>query len=382
MNKADIAPFSVKIPDNEINDLRRRLKHTRLPDTLDASGWKYGTDRDFIKRFLAELENFDWRTIEGEINAQPQFLMKQKRADIHFIHMKSGSPRAVPLLLCHGWPSSFLEMMELGKLLSSLPDSGAPGNLTFDVIIPSLPGFGFSKPKLDGTWDLCDYSDSLFQLMSGLGYERFAVHAYDVAASMISFGAFRFPERIIAYHTTEPGLPPPFLGDGAPPLTQDEAKYIKVQQAWDKELGAYMPLFRTKPQTAAYGLADSPAATAAWILEKWRDWTDPERLLEECIPLEHLLAQVSLYWFTNSFNSANRVYLRDEKNRPWLRTADTKVSVPVGVTLNATQPIEHAPREYAARIYSDIRYWKQLAAGGHFSPARNRRCSRNPYKNS
>jgi pimeloyl-ACP methyl ester carboxylesterase len=257
-------------------------------------------------------------------------------------------------------------MLELGDILSSGKGCGATEDVGFDVVIPSLPGFGFSKAKLDRPLDLYDYSDCLFRLMTDLGYERFSVHAYDVAASMMSLGAFRFPERIIGYHTTEPGIPFPCFGDGAAPLTSNEQEYIQLQKSWDSRFGAYMPFLRTKPQTIAYGLSDSPAATAAWILEKWQEWTDPDSPLENRIPMEHLLTQVSMFWFTNSLNAANRVYLRNEQSRLWTRTPETRISVPVGVTLTATQPIERAPREYAARVYSDIRYWKQLSAGGHF----------------
>jgi len=257
-------------------------------------------------------------------------------------------------------------MMALGRCLSSEGRPDGSGDLAFDVVIPSLPGFGFSRPKLDRPWDLYEYSNCLFQAMADLGYPRFAVHAYDVAASILSLGAFRFPERIIGYHTTEPGIPGPILGNGSAPLTEDEEAYIRIQRSWDAELGAYMPFLRTKPQTVAYGLSDSPAATASWILEKWKDWTNPDGPVEASIPLEHLLAQASLFWFTNSLNSANRVYLRDKRSGPWLRTPETRIHVPTGVALNATQAIEHAPREYASRVYADIRHWQQLPEGGHF----------------
>lgn len=362
-----MVPFSINIPDSDIEDLRHRLRQTRWPDALAGSGWRYGTDHDFLRRFLLKWEKeFDWRTIEDEINVHPQFMMRYARTDLHVVQMKSGSPHAVPILLCHGWPSSFLEMMALGRCLSSITGVDPSMGLAFDVVIPSLPGFGFSKSKLDRPWDLYDYSDCLFQLMTDLGYERFAVHAYDVASSIMSLGAFRFPERMIGYHTTEPGIPPPSFGDSSAPLTDDERHFVTLQESWDEELGAYMPLLRTKPQTIAYGLSDSPAATAAWILEKWQEWTNPSRPLDECIPMNHLLAEASLFWFTNSLNAANRVYLRNERSKLWRRTPETKIHVPVGVTLNATQPGEHAPREYASRIYADIRYWKRLPEGGHF----------------
>jgi pimeloyl-ACP methyl ester carboxylesterase len=359
-------PFSITIDDNDIEDLRCRIRHTRWPDALAGVGWKYGIDDSFLRRFLQQWEVFDWRRVEHQVNALDQFILEQERTDLHIVRMKSGARGAVPIILCHGWPSSFLEMMALARCLSSLDKSEDSKALAFDVVIPSLPGFGFSRPKLDRAWDLYAYCDCLFQAMTDLGYPRFAVHAYDIAASIMSLGAFRFPERIIGYHTTEPGIPAPILEDGSAPLSEDEEVYLRTQNSWDGELGAYRHLLRTKPQTVAYGLSDSPAATAAWILEKWKDWTDPDRPLEESIPLEHLLAQASLFWFTNSLNSANRFYLRDKRGSPWLRTPGTKIHVPTGVTLNATQAIEHAPREYASRTYTDIRYWKQLSEGGHF----------------
>ncbi len=241
----------------------------------------------------------------------------------------------------------------------------------FDVVVPSLPGFGFSDPPHPGT-SAHELGGMWARLMEGLGYPRFGTHAYDIGASITSRLALHQPGRLVGYHTTEPGIPAPDLGPGAPPPTVPERAYLALVEDWQAEEGGYMATLRTRPQTLAYGLNDSPVGLAAWIVEKWHAWTaPPDGDLLTRFTKDQLLANVTIYCVTETIDSANRYYYAgpaagaSPAPRPRLGL-DVRVDVPVGVALTATQPIERAPREYAARVYPDIRQWAELPRGGHF----------------
>jgi pimeloyl-ACP methyl ester carboxylesterase len=201
--------------------------------------------------------------------------------------------------------------------------------------------------------------------MEGLGYVRFAAHAYDVGASVTGCIGLDVPERLIGYHTTEPTIPRPYLGPGAPPLTEAEHAFVALRERWQQEEGGYAHLQSTRPQTLAYGLSDSPVGLAAWIVEKWRAWTDPDGDVEAHFTKDELLTNVTIYWVTQTANSANRYYYERQHHTQGVGPRD-RIPVPAGVTLTAMQPIERPPREYAARLYVDIRRWAELPRGGHF----------------
>ena len=205
----------------------------------------------------------------------------------------------------------------------------------------------------------------LVQLMDALGYPRFGAHGYDIGASILSVMCLDYPDRVIGYHTTEPANAMPYTGIGSPPLTDAEQAYLDLQDRWYAAEGGYDLIQATRPQTLAYGLTDSPAGLAAWILDKWYTWTEPPGGdLSTRFTADQLLANVTIYWVTGTINAANRRYYeRDHNPRP--RTTADKITVPAGIALT-TQAIERAPREYLERVFTDIRYWRDLGAGGHF----------------
>jgi len=236
---------------------------------------------------------------------------------------------------------------------------------SFDVIVPSLPGYGFTERPSAGGMTATRIAGMLVRLMRELGYDRFAAHAYDIGASVLSLLCIDFPDRVIAYHTTEPANADPYMGPGSPPLTEAEQDYLKLQQAWYTNEGGYDHIQATRPQTLAYGLSDSPAGLAAWIIDKWYTWTEPPSgdLGKHFTP-DQLLANVTIYWATGTVNSASRPYY-ERDHHPRRRKPDDRITVPAGIALT-TQEIERAPREYLDRIFTDIRYWRDLGQGGHF----------------
>lgn len=277
----------------------------------------------------------------------------------------AGVPDPLPLLITHGWPSSCYEAIDLIPMLTDPARYGGDPADSFDVIVPSVPGYGFTERPSAGGMTATRIAGMLVRLMGALGYDRFAAHAYDIGASVLSLLCIDFPDRVIAYHTTEPANADPYMGPGSPPLTEAEQDYLKLQQAWYTNEGGYDHIQATRPQTLAYGLSDSPAGLAAWIIDKWDTWTEPPSgdLGKHSTP-DQLLANVTIYWATGTVNSASRPYY-ERDHHPRRRKPDDRITVPAGIALT-TQEIERAPREYLDRIFTDIRYWRDLGKGGHF----------------
>ncbi len=264
-------PFTVDIAQELLVDLLDRLARTRWPSEIAGSGWRFGADLNYLRTLLSYWQHeFDWRAQERRINGFANFHAEVDDIGLHFIHERGEGPHPIPLLLIHGWPSSFVEMLELIPLLTDPASHGMDGRTSFDVVVPSLPGYGFSDRLAQPGAPARRNGELLTQLMAGLGYERFAVHAYDIGASIAGNMALDYPERLIGYHTTEPFMPRPYpyLGDGARELTDAERTHIAYDQQWTADEGGYMAIQRTRPQSLAYGLNDSPVGLAAWIVEK------------------------------------------------------------------------------------------------------------------
>ncbi len=362
----DIQPFRVEIAEEALHDLHARLEHIRWPDEIQNAGWDYGMNQAYMKELVAYWRTgFDWRVQEQKINAFANYRAHLDALGIHFIHERGRGPRPLPLLITHGWPSSFYEVLDIVPLLTDPASHGGDPADAFDVIVPSLPGYGFSDRPSVPSITAREIAALWVRLMQGLGYERFAAHSYDVGASVMGHMCLDSPQHLIGYHTTEPSNPKPYLGPGAPPLSEAERVYVEYQQQWQHVEGGYDHIQSTKPQTLAYGLNDSPVGTAAWIIEKWYAWTEPASGdLEQHFTKDQLLANVTIYWLTETINSANRLYY-ERDHRPRVRLPKDRIDVPTGVALT-TQRIESPPREYVQRLYTDIRRWKQLERGGHF----------------
>lgn len=361
----DIRPFTVSIPQPALDDLRARLARTRWPDEVDGAGWDYGANLAYMRELMRYWETrFDWRVQERAMNAFPHFRADVDGTGVHFIHARGRGPAPMPLLVTHGWPSSFVEMLALIPLLADPGAHGGDPADAFDVVVPSVPGFGFSdrpgrgmtRSRVAALWA---------SLMEGLGYARYAAHGNDIGAVISGWLAYDFPARLIALHTMMPGFPSPVIGPDVQPLTEAERAFAALQQRWDTDEGGYNLIQETRPQTLGYGLHDSPAGLAAWIVEKWRAWTDPAGDVERYFSRDLLLANVTLYWVTETANAANRSYY-ERAREP--RAITERIAVPTGVALSR-EPVQRAPRERAERGYADIRRWTEFSRGGHFMAA-------------
>ncbi len=360
-----ITPFSIHIPDPALLDLRRRLELTRWPDEVQGAGWAYGANLVYMQELAAYwLSSFDWRSQEEYINTFPQFRAEVDGIGIHFIHQLGQGPNPLPLLLTHGWPSSFYELLKLVPLLSDPGTHGADLADAFDVIIPSVPGFGFSDRPLQPGMTRSRVAELWLKLMDGLGYERFGVHGNDIGAVIQAYIARNRPERLIGLHTMMPTFPSPAFQEDEPPMTLKEQQFATLTHAWDREEGGYNLLQETRPQTLAYALNDSPVGLAAWIVEKWRSWGALARDLESVFSKDELLTNISLYWLTETANSSGASYY-ERAHDPHALQKGERIHVPTGVALSM-EPVQLAPREWVERVYRDIRHCTEFDHGGHF----------------
>lgn len=361
----DIHPYSIAIPQTLLDDLSERLQRTRWPDEVSGVDWTYGIPRAYLQSMVTYWQTtYDWRKQEQKINQFAQYYATVDNVGIHFIHERGVGPRPLPLLLTHGWPSTFFEWHRLIPLLTQPAAHGGSADDAFDVIVPSVPGHGFSQqPTFAGFHDYT-VARLWIHLMEGLGYQQFGLHAYDLGASISGLLCLHHPEVVIGYHTTSPANPGPIL-TAHDILTSEEQAYRDELKRWWAEEGGYAHLQETRPQTLAYGLNDSPVGLAAWILEKWYMWTlPPSGDLSRHFSEDDLLTTIMIYWVTQTINAANRYY-KEGPSIPWPKAGD-HVRVPLGVALNGTQRFEHPPRSYVERLYPDIRQWVELGKGGHF----------------
>lgn len=359
-------PFKIAIDDAEIADLKHRLVRTRWVETVADAHWREGMDTDFLKKLVGYwLEDFDWREQENRLNMLPQFIGNVSGQDIHFIHQRGNGPAPMPLILTHGWPGSFVEMEKIIPLLTDPARFGGDPNDAFDVVVPSLPGYGFSSaPKTSGTGAL-EVADLWAELMGSLGYQRFAAQGGDLGAGVSSWLARRYPERVTGIHLNFiPGSYRPYLGEGARPLDADERNYQQRQAEWADLYGAYGRLQGTKPQSLAPGLNDSPAGLAAWIAEKFQAWSDCDGAIENAVSMDELLTDISIYWFTQTIGSSFRMYV-EGRARPLSFERDEKIETPLGVALFPAE-LPMPPRAWVERSFN-VQRWTMLSKGGHFA---------------
>lgn len=306
-----IRTFRIDIAESDVDDLRRRITDARWPRDLQTSGWERGIPTSYL-RPLAEYwrDGFDWRAHEAQLNRLPQFVTDVDGQQIHFVHVRSTVPGARPLLLLHGWPSSFVEFVDVIGPLTDPVSHGGREEDAMDVVIPSMPGFGFS-PLADAGWgDLFRVAGAMAEVMQRLGYERFLAQGTDVGSGVVAMLPMVAPGRIIATHVNGPSpfpLGPSIATDDLPAEEQERAARFN---AFREDGAGYLHIQATRPQTIAYGLTDSPVAQLAWIAEKFKEWSDPAAALpEDAVDIDRLLTTVSLYWFTQSgWSSAHALY--------------------------------------------------------------------------
>ena len=362
----DIKPFSVEVPEAVLSDLRERLARTRWPDEANGPGWKYGAELDYVKNLVEYWrDGFDWRAQEREINSYPHFVTTIDGRRIHFVHVRGKGPNPMPIIVTHGWPDSFFIQLKLLRRLSDPAAHGADPADSFDVVVPSVPGYGFSDRAVEGL-SPSQIAGLWMKLMTdGLGYRRFAAQGGDWGAPITGRLGFEYPEQLIGIHmTSPPGRP--YLGPGSRELTAAEKALVEERAYWYWDDAGYFHLQGTRPQTAAYGLHDSPAALAAWIVEKFRGWSDCGGDVESRFTRDELLTNITIYWATETANSSFALYY-DAEHFTWEFGADERVTVPTAIA-SFPGEVSHPPREWGERSYN-LQRWNRMPSGGHFASA-------------
>jgi microsomal epoxide hydrolase len=358
-------PFALNVPDTAIADLRERLARTRLPDQAPGEPWAYGTSVEYM-RGLAEYwrTKFDWRAQEGRLNAFPQYKTALHDIDVHFLHVPGKGPNPCPLLLMHGWPGSVFEFMDLIPRLTDPASFGGDPADAFTVVAPSLPGYGLSFRPGQKRFGIEEIADCLADLMTEtLGYNRFAAQGGDWGGITASRMGYAHAEKLIGIHVNLLAVrrEPDMLSNPTP----EERKYLSELAHWLKEETGYQWIQGTRPQTLSFGLTDSPVGLAAWIVEKFRAWSDCNGDLESAFTRDQLLANISLYWFTGAIGSSFFPYYF-RMHRPWPIPEGGTIAVPAGYS-EFPHEILRAPRSLAERTYTDIRRWTAMPRGGHFA---------------
>ena len=361
-----VTPFKVEVPDATLQDLKERLDRTRWPDEIPGSNWDYGTNLDYLKELVEYWRTrFDWRSQERLINSFSHFKTDVDGMGIHFIHEKGMGPNPMPLVITHGWPGTFFEMYKVIPMLSDPASHGGDQEDSFDVVAPSLPGFGFSDHPTQRGMQVLKVADMWAKLMTeNLDYPRFAAVGGDIGAGVTSRLGFAHPDKLTGIHLTSITRPTPYLGPGSRPLNKAEAAHSAQREKWQRDEGGYAHIQGTKPQTLAYGLNDSPAGLAAWIVEKYRTWSDCHGDVESRFSKDELLTTITIYWVTQTISSSTRMYLENQTHT-WSMGPEERVKAPSGIAL-FPQEIAKPPREWAERSY-DVRRWTEMPSGGHFA---------------
>jgi pimeloyl-ACP methyl ester carboxylesterase len=363
-----IKKFKIPYSQEAIDDLESRLNQTRWPEDGGFSPWEGGTDASFLKDICHYwATGFNWRDTVERLEQQLQhFRFTSGGYTIHFVYQRGRGPNPMPLIMTHGWPGSFLEMESIIPLLTDPKAHGGSSNESFDVIVPSLPGFGYSGVPTEPATNVQRVAELWAKLMYELGYERFAVQGGDIGAGVATAIGLRYPERLIGIHLNYlPGSYEPHLPDGSA-LTKEENNFLNQLEEWDEREGAYAHMQGTRPLTASYGLADSPVGMAAWILEKYRAWSDCGGDIYNRFSRDDLLANLMLYWTTNTIGTSFRMYYEGRRTPLQFGPRDF-VQVPTAFAEFPAE-ISHPPRTWVERGY-DIRRWTMMPRGGHFAAA-------------
>ena len=358
-------PFQLHVPESALVDLRERLARTRFPDQAPGAPWAFGTDLDWMRSLVAYwIDGFDWRAAEARLNAFAQFKVPLAGIDMHYLHIEGVGPAPLPLLLAHGWPGSVFEFMELIPRLTDPARFGGDAADAFTVVAPSLPGFGLSFAPNQPRLSVEHMADAFATLMSDtLGYARFATQGGDWGASVAARLGLAHPAKTIGVHLNLLPLrrdPSSITGD-----SPAERQYLTELAQWLSEETGYSTQQGTRPQTLAFALTDSPAGLAAWIAEKFRQWSDCGGDVESVFSKDELLANISLYWFTGAIGSSFWPYYA-RQHGPWPIPDGETVGVPMGYCEFPSE-IVRPPRFLAAKTFTDIQRWSVMPRGGHFA---------------
>jgi pimeloyl-ACP methyl ester carboxylesterase len=357
-------PFKIEVPQSALDDLRERLARTRWPGELPGLGWSRGVPLGYIKELAGYWRtSFDWRGQEARLNAFPQFATTIDGQNIHFLHVRSPEPEALPLIITHGYPGSVVEFMNFIGPLTDPRSHGGDAADAFHVVAPSLPGFGFSIPLRETGWAMARTTRAFSELMRRLGYERYGAQGGDIGAGISGMLPSVDPEHVIATHIssdpTSLGLLEGLMPGDLSGFTEAERARLEELRRYGEDGRAYLQIQGTRPQTLAYGLNDSPAEQLAWIVEKFKEWTNPEaELPEDAVDRDQLLTNVSLYWFTGTGASAAQFIYEARHASDWPQPTDTPQGWAVfgddGITRRVIDP------------GGKMEHWSQFERGGHF----------------
>jgi pimeloyl-ACP methyl ester carboxylesterase len=352
-----VDPFTVSVPDEVLTDLRERIGRTRWPEAAPGEAWSQGVEVGYLRELLAYwADGYDWRAAERGLNRYQHQVAEVDGTRIHFVHHRGSGGERIPLILTHGWPSTFAEMLGLVDRLGD----------RFDLVVPSLPGYVFSQRPAQVGVDRRYVAGMWHRLMRGLGYERYGACGGDFGAGVATHMALLEPERVIGIHLSTPEMEP-YTGPGTPPLTGKEQAYLALLSRWEETERGYSAVQSTRPQTLGYGLNDSPAGLAAWVLDKWRSWSDSGGDLDGTFGRDSLLTMLTLWWATDSITASMRDYYDNRWHGSPIGPED-RVRVPTAMAVFANEfvPEGQVPRSWYERLYQ-VRQWTVFPRGGHFA---------------
>jgi pimeloyl-ACP methyl ester carboxylesterase len=364
---AEIRPFRIEVPQADLDDLRDRLDRTRWPGEVPGIGWTRGVPLDYLKDLADYWANdFDWRRQEARLNELPQFATTIEGQNVHFLHVRSPEPDAMPLIICHGYPGSVVEFVNIIGPLTDPVSHGGDATDAFHVVAPSLPGFGFSTPVRESGWEMARTARAFAELMRRLGYERYGAQGGDVGAGIVGMLAGLDGEHVAAVHTNSDPLAVigalDYLPEGAArlaSLSEEDRAAVERTKVISEEGSGYLKLQSNRPQTIAYSLTDSPVGQLAWIVENFKEWTDAAaELPEDAVDLDRLLTNVSVYWFTGTGASAANFLYETGHSTEWGAPA----TAAQGWALFAAQPFVRAMMDPD----HEIEHWSEFDRGGHF----------------
>jgi epoxide hydrolase len=361
-----VEPFVIQAGDAALADLQDRLRRTRWPEREPVGDWSQGVPLSYLRELCAYWGGrYDWRATEARLNRIPQFTTAIDGLDIHFLHVRSPHPGAVPLIMTHGWPGSFLEFERAIGPLTDPPAHGTAAPDAFDVVVPSLPGYGFSGKPASSGWDIHRIARAWAELMTRLGYERFLAMGSDWGTSVSTSLALQHPGRLLGIHLVPPLAPP---DSSAGDLTSDERAALADLDERTRTGSGYSAVQGTRPQTIGYSLTDSPAGLCAWIVEKVWAWADHPGDLGQVLTADQVLDNVTLYWLTGTGASAARLYWESiAQVTDWFTSAaGESVTVPAACSVFPRE-VPRPSRRWAERRFANIVYWNQPARGGHFA---------------
>ena len=361
-----ITPFKIEVTDATLADLRERLARTRFPDQLEGANWDYGTELTYLRKLVAYWQDgFDWRAQERLLNSFPQFTTTIDDHRVHFLHVRSPHENAFPLVVTHGWPGSIFEFHKILGPLTDPTQHGGDARDAFHVVCPSIPGYGFSEPPRTRGWDAQRMAGMNAKLMARLGYSRYGAQGGDWGSIISTQTALVDPQHCAGIHLNMVvAMPPQGVANPMEGLNEVEMKAVGDLFSFQKDETGYQQIQGSKPQTLGYGLNDSPAGLAAWIVEKFRTWSDCGGDVEKRFTKDELLTNVMIYWVTNSITSSTRLYYETMKSGRF-GPASTRIEVPTGCAIFPKE-IYRAPRAWAEKSFN-VQQWTVMPSGGHFA---------------